>query len=240
MGAFGAFESFLKKEKRAAGTIDAHLQAVRLFAEYLKEAGASPDIDEVAPDDITQFVEAKTVEGHSPKGLLWSLHNYYRYSGEKALHDHALGLRMKAMEKEKSRRSTPKLSTLAGGSKAAVAALRDRGIINAGDLLKCTAAPGDRAKLAEACEVSQEEIDELAFFADLSRITDIKGKRARLLLDGGFRTVRDVRAWDPQQLLDHLTDVIEATGAAKRPPTLIETEYWVRQANDLPDVVAAD
>lgn len=232
-----AFKRFLKKERRASGTIDAHLKAVKQFIDYMAASNGTSDIDAATPAIITQFVDEKSQEGQSAKSLLWSLHNYYRYSQSKQLHDHALALRMKAMEKEKSRRATPKLATMAGGSETAVAALRDRDILTAKALIACAARSADRAILAKECGVSQQKIDDLAFFADLSRITDIKGKRARLLLDGGIRTVADLREWEPQLLQAHLAHVVGTGSIVKRPPTLIETRYWVKQAIELPDVV---
>jgi predicted flap endonuclease-1-like 5' DNA nuclease len=238
MTAFEEFERLLKKERRTASTIDAHLDVVRRFATFQETRGKPADIDQASPGDIAAFVEELSAQGESAKALLWSLHNYYRFSKNRPLHDHALGLRRQAMEPEKRRRPAPKLSLLAGASQAALGALRERGIETTAQLLKHAASAGEREQLARDCGVPQTEIDELAFFADLSRITDIKGKRGRFLLDAGIRTVDELRAWGPEELRSHLAAA--AVDSGRRAPTDAETKYWVRQAKQLPDVLTSD
>lgn len=238
MEAFEGFKRFLKAERRTASTINAHLSVVQRFSAFQQAHGRPADIDQVSADDIASFVEEFSLRGGSAKALLWSLHNYYRFSKNKPLHDYALGLRMDAMALEKKRRQAPKLSLLAGVSQTALEALRARGIETTKHLLKHVASVADREQLAHDCGVSQSEIDELAFFADLSRVTDIKGKRGRFLLDGGIRTMAELRAWDPRDLLAHLTSV--AADSGRRSPTHTETKYWVKQAKQLPDVLTSD
>ncbi len=232
------FERFLRKERRTASTIDAHLNVVRRFAAFQETHGKPADIDQASPDDITSFVEELSKQGGSAKALLWSLHNYYRFSRNKLLHDHALGLRMEAMVPEKKRRPVPKLSLLADASQRALERLRERGIETTEQLLKHAASAGEREQLARDCDVPQTELDELVFFADLSRITDIKGKRGRFLLDAGIRTVAELRAWDPEELRSHLAAA--AADSGRRAPTRTETKYWVKQAKQLPDVLLSD
>lgn len=225
------------KERRSSSTIAAHLSVVRRFAAYQEGQGRVSDIDSASKFDITRFVEDLSAQGESQKGLLWSLHNYYRFSKNILLHDHALGLRVEAMKPDKKRRAAPKLSVLVASSEEAIDALEERGIRTTKQLLPQVATPAQRRGLAEECKVPQKAIDELAYFSDLSRITDIKGKRGRFLLAAGIRTMSDLRTWDPKQLLEHLSKLAKTTAAGIRPPTLAETRYWVRQASDLPDVV---
>lgn len=231
------FRGFLKAERRSPGTIEAHVESIGLFAAFLKETREDADIDAAAPEDIELFVEQAEGQGLSKKKLLWSLHNYYRFSGQKALHSHALALRRGAMQGEKKSRPVPLLSGLHGASADAVTALLKRGIASTKTLLQHAATQADRTQLASASDVPLADIEELASYADLSRITDIKGKRGRLLLEAGIRSVQQLRLWDPEELHGHLTDVVEATGLLKRPPTLTESRYWIKQATELPDIV---
>jgi len=237
MNDFSAYQNFLTKERRSGSTISAHLSVVQKFVAYQESKGCASNIDSASTLDITRFVEDLSAQGESPKGLLWSLHNYYRFSKNKPLHDHALGLRVEAMKPEKKRRAAPKLSVLVASSEDAIGALEARGIRTTKQLLPQVGTPAQRRKLAEECKVPQEALDDLAYFSDLSRITDIKGKRGRFLLVAGIRTVGDLRAWDPEQLLEHLTKLAKAMDVGSRPPTLIETRYWVQQASDLPDII---
>ncbi len=238
MSRYEEFEKFLKKERRSAGTIAAHMETATEFSAFQQKNGRSTDIDQAQPEEIEAFVAEHVSEGGSAKGALWSLHNYYRFSGNKSLYKHAVDLRLKAMAPEKKRRSAPKLDVLADASAEALEALRARGIKTTKQLLPRVASPEDRKKLALECAVPQADIDDLAFFADLSRITDIKGARGRFLLEGGIRTIAELRGWDPQELLAHLTDVASAHG--RRAPTHVETKYWVDQAKKLPDIVTID
>ena len=232
------FEKLLRKERRTAGTISSHLAAVRRFSLFLQAQGKSADIDEADPADIDSFVDELSAQGESAKGLLWSLHNYYRCSGNKRLHDHAQGLRLAAMEPEKKRRSAPKLSELEGASAKTVDMLRDHGVETTKDLLKRAARRSERRRLARSLAIPFEDVEELASFADLSRITDIKGKRGRFLLDAGIRSVAELRTWDPEDLRRHLALV--AKGSGRRPATAVEARYWVQQAKRLPDVLRSD
>jgi hypothetical protein len=231
------FRGFLKAERRSPGTIEAHMESISLFAVFLKETREDADIDAAVPEDIELFVEQAEGQGLSKKKLLWSLHNYYRFSGQKALYSHALALRRKAMQGEKKSRPDPLLSSLHGASADAVTALAKHGIASTKTLLQHAATQADRTQLASASDVPLEDIEELASYADLSRITDIKGKRGRLLLEAGIRSVQQLRLWDPEELCGHLTDVVEATGLLRRPPTLTESRYWIKQAKGLPDIV---
>jgi hypothetical protein len=237
MNDFSAYEVFLMKERRSSSTIRAHLSVVRRFAAYQESQERVPDIDSASTLDITRFVEDLSAQGESVKGLLWSLHNYYRFSKNKSLHDHALALRVAAMKPDKKRRAAPKLSTLVASSEEAISALEARGIRTTKQLLPQVGTPAQRRGLAEECDVPQEAIDDLAYFSDLCRITDIKGKRGRFLLAADIRTVGDLRTWDPEQLLEHLTKLAKTADVGNRPPTLAETRYWVRQASELPDVL---
>lgn len=231
------FEQRLKKERRTASTIAAHLLAVRRFSGFLETRGKSAEIDEAEPQDITAFADKLCAQGESVKGLLWSLHNYYRCSGNRRLHDHAMRLRLAAMEPERKGRSAPKLSGLEGGSARAVAALRSAGIETTSDLLRHAASMSDRRELARSLGVRCEDIEELTSFADLSRITDIKGRRCRMLLDAGIRSVAGLRTWDPNDLRQHVASVARDSGC--RQPTATEARYWVQQAKNLPDVLIA-
>jgi len=118
-----------------------------------------------------------------------------------------------------------------------VTALAKRDIVNAKTLLQHAATQSDRTQLASTSDVPLADIEELASYADLSRITDIKGKRGRLLMEAGIRSVQQLRLWDPNELLSHLTEVVKATGLLQRPPTLTESRYWIKQARELPDIV---
>jgi hypothetical protein len=238
MRAFEDFEKLLKKERRTVGTIAAHLTTVRRFSLFLQAQGRSADIDEADPLDIDSFVDELSAQGESAKGLLWSLHNYYRCSGNKRLHDHAQGLRLAAMEPEKKRRSAPKLSELEGASAKTVSVLRAHGVETTKDLLKRAARRPERRQLARSLAIPLEDVEELASFADLSRITDIKGKRGRFLLDAGIRSVAELRTWEPADLRRHLARVAKDSGS--RPATAVEARYWVQQAKRLPDVMTSD
>ena len=54
------------------------------------------------------------------------------------------------------------------------------------------------------------------------RVSGKRGSWFRLLLKAGIRSVQQLRLWDPAELLSHLTDIVEATGLLKRPPTYAE------------------
>ena len=238
MNTLARFEQFLMGERRSPGTIQAHLRVAARFSSFQQHQGRPADIDQASPEDIRSFVDEASAQGDSIKGMLWSLHNYYRYSGSKRLHDYAQQLRRAAMETEKKHRATPKLSQLEGASAKAVAALLAEGIESTRHLLELAASSSERRRLARKHTIPPEGIEELAFFADLSRITDIKGKRSRFLIEAGIRTVAELRTWNPLELRQHLTRVARDSG--RRPPTNAETEYWVQQSRKLPDVLTVD
>jgi len=142
------------------------------------------------------------------------------------------------MEAEKTRRTMPKLSQLEGASTKAIDALRTEGIESTKHLLERAASSADPRQLAHRHGIALEDVEEPAFFADLSRITDVKGKRSRFLIEAGIRTVTELRMWNPLELRQHLARAAKDSGC--RPPTDAETKYWVQQARELPDVLTVD
>jgi hypothetical protein len=74
-------------------------------------------------------------------------------------------------------------------------------------------------------------------FADITRISDIKGIKGRLLLEAKIDTIKKLSNFSAEKLREKLIEINEKKKILKRPPTLVETTYWVEQANKLPEIV---
>jgi len=110
--------------------------------------------------------------------------------------------------------------------------LVEAGIATAEALLEAGKTPAGRRDLAAKAGVDAKEILELVNRADLARVRGIGEVYSNLLENAGVDTVVELSRRVPANLHARLVEQTLA-GDARRAPTLVQVENWVKQAKEL-------
>lgn len=231
------FREFSRKHGRSKSAIESCIGFVKKFENYLQKYKGIKGIDEATPDDIRDFVSWGTNELKSINSYLWGLHRYYEFTSDKKMYRTALDLRRQEIEDRRDRRKPLQLKKIQGVASKHAARLESLGITNAKQMIEAGRTRTRRHELSKKTGIPLECILDLVKFADITRISDIKGVKGRLLLEAKVDTIKKLATFSAEELRKKLIEANEKQKILKRPPTLVETTYWVEQANKLPEIV---
>lgn len=148
-----------------------------------------------------------------------------------------LNLRRQEIEKRRGKRKPLNLKKIHGVASEHVERLKSLGIINVKQMIEAGRTKTQREELSRKTGIPLEYILDLVKFADITRISDIKGVKGRLLFEARVDTIEKLSEFTAEELRKKLIEVNEEKKILKRPPTLVETTYWIEQANKLPEIV---
>ena len=231
------FRGFLRKRGRSGSAIESCIGFVKKFEGYLQEYKGIKGIDEATPGDIRDFVSWGRKELKSMNSCLWGIHRYYEFTSDKKMYRVALDLRRQEIENRRGKRKPLHLKKIQGAASKHIAGLESLGIINVKQMVEAGRTKTQREELSKKAGIPLECILDLVKFADLTRISDIKGVKGRLLFEARVDTIRKLSKFSAEELREKLIEVNEKKRILKRPPTLVETTYWVEQASKLPQIV---
>jgi len=106
------------------------------------------------------------------------------------------------------------------------------GIKSADDLLAAGKTPAARKALAAQVGVDPKELLEMLNRADLARVQGIGEVYSNLLENVGVDTIVELAKRVPANLHAKLAEQAQK-GDARRAPTLVQVENWVKQAKEL-------
>ena len=231
------FREFSRKHGRSRSAIESCIGFVKKFEDYLQEHKGIKGIDEATPDDVRDFVSWGKKELKSINSYLWGIHRYYEFTSDKKMYKATLGLRRQEIEERRGKRRPLNLMKIQGVAFEHVARLKSLGIINVKQMIEAGRTKTRRQELSKKTGIPLECILDLVKFADITRISDIKGVKGRLLFEAKVDTIKKLSKFSAEELRKKLIEVNERKKILKRPPTLVETTYWVEQANKLPEIV---
>jgi predicted flap endonuclease-1-like 5' DNA nuclease len=130
------------------------------------------------------------------------------------------------------------LSKLRGLTLPVRAALKRRGIVTCGRLLRAAGGAQDRARLAREAGIDPEVLLALVRRADLARVGGIGTVFGLMLEELGVHDVAALAARDPAELHARLSAYNREERLARRSPTPEEVRDWVAQARSLPPLVS--
>jgi hypothetical protein len=194
-------------------------------------------IDEATPDDIRDFVSWGKKELGSVNSYLWGIHRYYEFASNKKMYKVTLDLRRQEIEQRRGKRKPLKLKEIQGVVSEHVERLKSLGITNVKQMIETGRTKTRRNKLSRKTGIPLGYILDLVRFSDITRISDIKGVKGRLLLEAKVNTIEKLSEFEAEDLRKLLMKVNKKKKILKRSPTLVETTYWVEQANRLPGIV---
>ena len=231
------FRSFLKKQRRSDGTIQTCMDYTLVFEQHLEKNREKKTIASVEIADLEAFIEWGKKEIGSMNSFLWALSRYFECSEQEELRRHVNQMRQKEIAKRRAKGKNLSLREIYGVQEEDVKRLESEGIFDTKSLLDCAHTHELRVELSRRIGVPLKRIVELVKIADLTRIVDIKGVRGRLLYSTGIDTVEKMAAQDPENLRTLIVETNEVEKLMKRPPTLVETTYWVQQAQTLESII---
>jgi len=130
------------------------------------------------------------------------------------------------------------VSKLRGLTLPVRAALKRRGIVTCGRLLRAAGGAQDRARLAREAGIDPDALLALVRQADLARVDGLGTVFGLMLEDLGVRDVPALAAQSPAELHVRLFAHNREERLARRSPTPGEVESWVAQARSLPVLVS--
>ena len=231
------FREFLRKHGRSKSAIESCIGFVRKFEDYLQEHKDVKGIDKATPDDIREFVSWGKKELKSINSYLWGIHRYYEFTSDKEMYKVTLDLRRQEIEERRGKRKPLDLQKIQGVAFEHVVRLESLGIINVKQMIEAGRTNTQRQELSKKTGIPLKCILDLVKFADITRISDIKGVKGRLLFEAKVDTIKKLSNFSAEELREKLIKVNEKKRILKKPPTLVETTYWVEQANKLPEIV---
>jgi hypothetical protein len=231
------FREFLRKHGRSKSAIESCIGFVRKFEDYLQEHKDVKGIDKATPDDIREFVSWGKKELKSINSYLWGIHRYYEFTSDKEMYKVTLDLRRQEIEEHRGKRKPLDLQKIQGAAFEHVVRLESLGIINVKQMIDAGRTNTQRQELSKKTGIPLKCILDLVKFADITRISDIKGVKGRLLFEAKVDTIKKLSNFSAEELREKLIKVNEKKRILKKPPTLVETTYWVEQANKLPEIV---
>jgi len=231
------FRDFSRKHGRSKSAIESCIGFVKKFEDYLQERKGVKGIDEATPDDIRDFVSWGKKELRSVNSYLWGIHRYYEFTSDRKMYKVTLDLRSQEIEKRRGKRKPLNLEKIQGVASEHAERLKSLGITNVKQIIETGRTKTRRQELSKKTGIPLHYILDLVKFADITRISDIKGVKGRLLFEAKVDTIEKLSEFTPEELRKKLIEVNEKKKILKRPPTLVETTYWVEQANKLPVIV---
>lgn len=216
------FIAALKKDKKSARAITAHVAGTRAFETYLAQAGKT--LETATPADLRSYASqgdvdifgiwcyyefAENVPMWATASMIWSEPNYQKF----------------------------KLKEFMDVDQQAVAILKQHGIVTAPQMVAAGKTPSSRSALAEQTGLPEEIILELVKLSDQARIGGHKRIRGRLFYNAGLDTIDKIAALEPEEVRKILINYIDKTGFPGIPSTPKEAVHSVILARCLPRLV---
>ena len=228
-----AFERYLKRGGRSPSAVKRCVRFVEEFEQHLYNHSPGTSPRRASPDDLLTFVEWLEREPKaSAKTHLWALRYFYDFCSNDEMTRLTAELRQARIKRKSST-----LREFRGVNPEHIASLAEAGIQNARQMLEAGPSPADRRRLSDQIGVPLSAILELVKLSDLSRIQGIAGIRARLYHDAGLDTLDEIARWEPDQMLQHMTDFVERTGFEGIAPLPREVSACIKKARILPRIV---
>jgi len=231
------FREFSRKHGRSKSAIESCISFVKKFEKYLQEHKGIKGIDEATPNDIRDFATWGKKELKSTNSYLWGIHRYYEFTSNKEMYRATLNLRKQKIEEHRGKRKPLNLKKIQGAAPKHIAGLKSLGITNVNQIIEAGRTKKQRQELSKKTGIPPKYILDLVKFADITRISDIKAVKGKLLLEAKVDTTKKLSNFTAEKLREKLIKINEKKRILKRPPTLVETTYWVEQANKLPETI---
>ena len=134
---------------------------------------------------------------------------------------------------------TEMLIAAPGLTVADAAELHVAGVKDVEDLQEKAATAAGRKELAEAADLSRDEVDAIAYQLDLGRVRGVGRKSVALLNAAGIESVGELAEYEPEELAGLLITANEEEHVVEHMPSVDTLTYWIEQARELPPYLVA-
>ncbi len=215
-----AFAAFLKKKGKKADVVERNIRTVNNVADFMKRE-FHKQFEDISPDDIKQYVSALEAQKKSPKGPLYVLMNYFKFTDDKELLKCAASLRQTRTKKS---RSVFLLKNFMDVNQECVQALANAGIKNVDDMLKAGNTKIKRKKLSRKLNIPEDAILELVKLSDITRLGYVKTKLTRLYYNAGLDSPEKIAIFEPDELHEFFVKFVKESrweGMVPNPKDLV-------------------
>ncbi len=203
-----AFAVFLKKKGKKADVVERNIRTVNNVADFMKRE-FHKQFGDISSDDIKQYVSALEAQKKSPKGPLYALMNYFKFTGDKELLKCAASLRQTRTEKS---RSVFLLKNFMDVNQEYVKIFTKAGIKNVDDMLKAGNTKVKRKKLSQQLNIPEDAILELVKLSDITRLGYVKTKLTRLYYNAGLDSPEKIAKFEPDELHAFFVKFVKESG----------------------------
>lgn len=231
---FEEFARYLKKiKKKKPNVVERNVRTMSEFFVYLRD-GHGANLETVSRSHIDDFVEWILEEKKSPKGYLYVLMNYFGFTEQQELRDHAKEVREGFTKKS---RKVFKLKEFVDINLDYVSILKEHDIENVEQMLEAGHKLRQRKDLSKKTGIPVEVILEMVQLSDLTRLGYIKAKLARLYHNAGITSPQILASYEPEQLQEHFKNYIEESGWDGTAPYLKDLKYNINNARQIDPIV---
>ena len=225
------FTVFMKKKRKAEGTIERCLANARKFEEFLKAKNKT--LKKAVPKDLELFVET-SIEPKRVSMFMWSIIHYFLFLDNKELLETAKTIRARLITKT---RKPFKLKNFRGVKAKHAEILKKHGITDTEKMLEAGKTRKQRKELTKKTGLPDDVILELVKLSDLARLPGVKGIRARLYHDSGLDSTDKLAMTSVEDVLDITREFVEKTGFDGIAPLPKEAKSSVDKSKKLPKIV---
>ena len=227
------FEKYLKRGGRSPSAINRCIRFTSDFENYLLVHRDGKKLAEVDDQDLIEFVDwLEKKSDLNAKGHLWALRYYFDF-----ISNEEIKLLATTMREIRISRAPFSIKGFRDVNQDFVDRMAEIGIRYVNQMLESGSTDQDRENLSIVTGIPASEILEFVKLSDLARIPGVKGIRSRLYYDAGIDTVEKMAAWDPERLVDKISEFVAESGFDGIPTLPAEARYTINKAKTLPKIV---
>ncbi|MHA2232695.1 MAG: DUF4332 domain-containing protein [Candidatus Hodarchaeales archaeon] len=196
----------MKKNRRSKSATERATRFIEKFEKHLFASTGRKELESAIPEDLRDFAQFCDKKKQNTKLYLWGIRYYYEFIANAEMSWLAGELR-----EQRIKRASMALKEFPGVLSGDVEKLAATGIKNVKQLLRAGQSENERKKLAHETGIPLESISELVNLSSLTRISGIRGIRARLYHDAGVDTLQKLARRDPEELREMLIEFVERT-----------------------------
>jgi hypothetical protein len=188
------------------------------------------DIEDISEDLIQEFVNQLNEQKKSPKGFLYVLMNYFKFTGDKNLLKFTATLRESFTKKT---RKVFQIKDFEGMNQEYISKLNELGIRDVNDMIKEAETLVLRKKLSDKTGIPKEEILRLAQLSDITRIGYVKSILAPLYHAAGIISPEVLAKYSAEELHQHFREFIDRNNYPAEVPFLKDLEHNINNARKI-------
>lgn len=219
------FRDYLRHARKKPNVIERNIKTIKHCLAFLQSNHI--ELSDLNEKWIGLYVEALENQNKSPKGYLYVLMNYFKFTGDKSLLTYTAGLRESYTKKSRKVFQMKDFKEVDSGY---IARLNDLGIKNVNDMIREAKTPEQRKKLSQKSDIPEEEVLRLAQLADITWVGYIKSVLAPLYHAAGITSPEILAKYSADELHLHFNEFKKENDYPAQVPFLKDLEHNIKTA----------